>query len=292
MLEDWRDGRVKLAVIATLLAHRHDLPELFAQGRYEPLIATGSRADQVCAFARCHEEDAVVVAAARFPRRCEAEPGWTGTEIPWPQTAGREKHWRDLFSGRVIERRGECFSAEPVLGSLPIAALVPDKDVQQQESKNRSKTRPAHRELSPDQLRQVFADHSAWLDTDGQGGERADISHAQLQGLSLWSADLREADLSYANLQGADMDHARLRGASLRHANMQAASLWQANLRASDLRYAALQSAKLDHADLSGADLRSADLTGASFWGAQLSGALFEDAIGLTDEQLKNAHRD
>src|SRR6201987_1308620 len=67
MLEDWRDGRVKLAVIATLLAHRRDRPRLFAQGGYEPLIATGSGADQICAFARCRGEDALVVAAARFP---------------------------------------------------------------------------------------------------------------------------------------------------------------------------------------------------------------------------------
>ncbi len=107
MLENWRDGRIKLAVIATLLAYRRDHPMLFAEGGYEPLIATGSRADQICAFARCHEEDALVVAAARFPVRCEAEPDWTGTEIPWPQAAGGETHWRDLFSGRVVERRGE-----------------------------------------------------------------------------------------------------------------------------------------------------------------------------------------
>jgi uncharacterized protein YjbI with pentapeptide repeats len=47
----------------------------------------------------------------------------------------------------------------------------------------------------------------------------------------------------------------------------------------------------LDHADLSGANLRDADLTGASLWGAQWSGARIEHAIGITDEQLKNAHR-
>ncbi len=125
MLEDWRDGRVKLAVIATLLAYRRDHPKLFAQGGYEPLIATGSRADQICAFARCHEEDALVVAAARFPVRCEAEPDWTGTEIPWPQSAGGETHWRDLFSGRVVERRGEGVGVEAVLGGMPVAVLVP-----------------------------------------------------------------------------------------------------------------------------------------------------------------------
>ena len=126
LLEDWRDGRVKLAVIATLLGHRRDRPKLFAQGGYEPLIASGSRADQICAFARRHEDDTLVVAAARFPVRCEAELDWTGTEIPWPQAASSETHWRDLLNGRVVERRGEGVSAAAVLGGMPVAVLVPD----------------------------------------------------------------------------------------------------------------------------------------------------------------------
>jgi uncharacterized protein YjbI with pentapeptide repeats len=42
---------------------------------------------------------------------------------------------------------------------------------------------------------------------------------------------------------------------------------------------------------LSDANLHNSDLTGASLWGAQLSGARLERAIGISDEQLKNAHR-
>jgi (1->4)-alpha-D-glucan 1-alpha-D-glucosylmutase len=297
MLEYWRDGRVKLAVIAILLAHRRDSPKLFAEGRYEPLIATGSRADQICAFARCHEEDAVVVAAARFPVRCQAEPDWTGTEIPWPRGLGGQTRWRDLFSGRVVERLGEGISAATVLGDMPVAVLVParalscENKMQQEVSRDRSSAHPVPREMSLEQLQGVLAEHRAWVDSDKQTGKKADLSYAQLTGLSLWSADLREADLSHANLAGADMDHARLRSAELRHARMEAASLWQANLRSADLSYARLQRAKLDHADLSDANLSHADLTGASLWGAQLSGARLEHAIGITDEQLKNADR-
>jgi uncharacterized protein YjbI with pentapeptide repeats len=91
----------------------------------------------------------------------------------------------------------------------------------QQGSRNLSKAHPIIRELPLDQLKRVLTDHCAWLDSGGKSGEKADLSHAQLQGLSLWSADLREADLSYANLQGADLDHARLRGANLRHAKIE-----------------------------------------------------------------------
>jgi (1->4)-alpha-D-glucan 1-alpha-D-glucosylmutase len=128
MLENWREGRVKLAVIATLLGHRRDHPKLFAQGGYEPLIAAGPKADHICAFARSHEDEALLVAAARFPARLEADPDWTGTEIPWPQEVARGTRWRDLLSGGIVERRGESLGAEAVLGYLPVAILVPDGD--------------------------------------------------------------------------------------------------------------------------------------------------------------------
>src|SRR5262249_48857152 len=85
MLENWRDGCVKLAVIATPLAYRHDRPDLFAKGGYEALVATGSKADQICAFVRHHQGDALLVMATRFPARWEDDRGWTGTEVPWPQ---------------------------------------------------------------------------------------------------------------------------------------------------------------------------------------------------------------
>jgi len=126
MVDDWQDGCVKLTLIAILLARRRDHPALFAQGGYEPLAATGPKADHICAFARSHQADALLVAAARFPVRLEADPAWTGTEIPWPQAVAGTTRWRELLSGQVIERRGEAVGAEAVLEYLPIAVLVPD----------------------------------------------------------------------------------------------------------------------------------------------------------------------
>ena len=176
------------------------------------------------------EEDALVVAAARFPVRCEAEPDWSGTEIPWPQAASGETHWRDLFSGRVVERRGERVSAATVLEDMPVAVLVQPQRLRPR-ALAKIRCNSEDHEIARRRIRcsercrwtswqGVLADHRAWLDSDGQSGEKADLSHAQLQGLSMWSADLREADLSHASLQGANLDHARLRGANLRHANI------------------------------------------------------------------------
>jgi (1->4)-alpha-D-glucan 1-alpha-D-glucosylmutase len=121
MLEAWRDGRAKLALTAMLLAHRRAHPALFAEGGYEPLAATGSKADQLCAFLRSHGGDRLLVIAARFPARLDADPGWGDTAIPLPQSG----EWRDLLTGRRI-RAGEALPAEAVLADLPVALLVPN----------------------------------------------------------------------------------------------------------------------------------------------------------------------
>jgi (1->4)-alpha-D-glucan 1-alpha-D-glucosylmutase len=126
MLEDWRDGRIKLAVTATLLNYRRDHSKLFAQGGYEPLAATGLRADQICAFARNHEDDVLVVVAARFPARGEGDLDWTSTEIQRPQAVSNGTRWRDLLGGRIVECRSESVGAGAVLDGMPAAVFVPD----------------------------------------------------------------------------------------------------------------------------------------------------------------------
>jgi (1->4)-alpha-D-glucan 1-alpha-D-glucosylmutase len=126
MLEAWRDGRLKLALTATLLAHRREHPALYAEGAYEPVAASGLKADHLCAFARSHGGDALLVVAARFPARLEAEPGWGNTTFAWPQAAAGVTHWRDLLSGQVVERSGEVAATGTVVGEQPVAMLVPD----------------------------------------------------------------------------------------------------------------------------------------------------------------------
>jgi (1->4)-alpha-D-glucan 1-alpha-D-glucosylmutase len=124
MFENWPDGRIKLTVIARLLAHRRDHSRLFAESRYESLTAKGCKSDHLCAFSRVCEDDALIVVAARFPARFEVDPDWAGTEIPWPPGAGCT-HWCDLLCGHVVEWRSEAISAETVLRHLPVAVLVP-----------------------------------------------------------------------------------------------------------------------------------------------------------------------
>jgi (1->4)-alpha-D-glucan 1-alpha-D-glucosylmutase len=126
LVEHWRDGCIKLAVISTLLAYRREHPDLFEQGGYEPLSATGCKAEHVCAFTRSCKGDALIVAAARFPLRLEADPDWNGTEIATPVLGGQTR-WRDLLSGQQIELH-EAIDVRTVLKFLPVAVLAPAND--------------------------------------------------------------------------------------------------------------------------------------------------------------------
>jgi hypothetical protein len=76
--------------------------------------------------ARRKEEDALIVVVARFPMRCEGERDWDGTEIDWPHGVEGDAVWRDLFTGRAIERHRETFDVRTVLEDMPVAVLVPE----------------------------------------------------------------------------------------------------------------------------------------------------------------------
>ena len=89
----------------------------------------------------------------------------------------------------------------------------------------------------------VISKHKEWI--NGDGGEYASLSYADLRG---------------ASLRYTDLSHAYLRGANLSHADLSGADLSDADLRDANLKYANLRDADLTGADLTGANLRYADL--------------------------------
>ena len=91
-------------------------------------------------------------------------------------------------------------------------------------------------------LNKILENHKLWLRTDGEQGERANLSSANLSYANLSSANLSYADLRYANLRSADLNYANLRSADLNYANLR-----YANLSSANLRYANLRSADLDY---------------------------------------------
>jgi maltooligosyltrehalose synthase len=97
---DWRDGGIKLATIATLLRHRQNHEQLYAEGDYQPLPAIGARADDLCAFARTRSGKRLIVAVAR---RASSLAGRDGVARHRAADSGRvaTRAWRELLSGRV-----------------------------------------------------------------------------------------------------------------------------------------------------------------------------------------------
>ncbi|HTN60721.1 MAG TPA: malto-oligosyltrehalose synthase, partial [Devosia sp.] len=104
-IANWRDGGLKLDLIARLLRLRADDPQLFAQGSYEPLSA----GEHIVAFERRYQDRSIIVAAALHPWRKPAEL------LPLPEA----EQWREILSGAL----GAPDSA--ALAALSVAVWVP-----------------------------------------------------------------------------------------------------------------------------------------------------------------------
>ena len=68
--------------------------------------------------------------------------------------------------------------------------------------------------ITQEKLKEILASHGKWLRCEN-GGERADLSNADLSGANLSGADLSGAYLNGADLSGADLGGAYLSGADL-----------------------------------------------------------------------------
>lgn len=94
------NGQLKQYLVATLARLRQQKPALFQQGDYVPLSVTGQHAENIIAFARVHNDDAVIVAAPRLVLGLPAR-GFPQAEIVLPPHLAY-RHYRDLFSDKEI----------------------------------------------------------------------------------------------------------------------------------------------------------------------------------------------
>ena len=127
--------------------------------------------------------------------------------------------------------------------------------------------------MEQEKLNEIIENHVKWL--QDEGGKRANLAGADLEGANLHRADLegaelRRADLLLADLEGANLHVADLEGTDLYGANLEGADLERANLHRADLRVADLEGANLHGANLKGADLEGVNLCMADLEGAEL----------------------
>ena len=127
LLERWKDGRVKLALISRTLALRQAHPDLFAEGGYEALEVGGARENHLCAFARRCGGKSVVVAVPRLVAALDARPGWDDTVVRLPPAAA--PRWRNVLSGAVVDAADSdgaaVLGAAHMFAQFPFALLVP-----------------------------------------------------------------------------------------------------------------------------------------------------------------------
>jgi (1->4)-alpha-D-glucan 1-alpha-D-glucosylmutase len=132
LVDQRQDGRIKLYVIHRGLAYRREHPRLFLRGDYIPLEVRGDRSNHVCAFARLHDVEEVVIAIPRLLSRL------IGSGVPMGPTvwgedgvllpAGDEgRVYRNLFTGEIvetIEREGRrTLPLAAVFSSFPVTML-------------------------------------------------------------------------------------------------------------------------------------------------------------------------
>ena len=116
LLDDWKDGRIKLVLTILLLRIRREREAFFREARYEPVTIRGDQAQCALGYVRSKGDDRIVVLVARFPGRREALPAWSASAlIP-------EGEWTDLIFGTRVRSNGEV-TLPDLLSPLPFALL-------------------------------------------------------------------------------------------------------------------------------------------------------------------------
>jgi len=126
LVASFADGRIKLHVTHRALAFRRDHPDLFAEGDYQALEATGPKRDHVVAFARRLGDQEIVVAVPRLVVGLTKSDPVSPTGAVWDKTAlpVPDAVYRNLFTGETVAAGEDGLALGEVLGTFPVAVLV------------------------------------------------------------------------------------------------------------------------------------------------------------------------
>ncbi|WLH48908.1 malto-oligosyltrehalose synthase [Pseudomonas beijingensis] len=130
LVRDWRDGRIKQALIARTLAVRAEYPQLWRQGRYQPLEVLGEQAHRILAFMReGSQQRAIIVVPVHAAHLLEnsavplvAASDWGDTRISLPFAAQDEK-LKGLFSSVTVTPQRELLIST-ALGNFPVNVFI------------------------------------------------------------------------------------------------------------------------------------------------------------------------
>jgi (1->4)-alpha-D-glucan 1-alpha-D-glucosylmutase len=130
LLENFKNGRVKMWTTIKALTFRRNHPELFKRGSYLPLQASGSARDHVIAFEREHDGQRCVVVVPRFTytlMRGQVTPplgeaAWRDSEL---YLSHGNSQLTNVFTGEVLRspNDGRLLCRE-VFAHFPVALLM------------------------------------------------------------------------------------------------------------------------------------------------------------------------
>ncbi len=111
-----------------MLQLRQQLPDLFEQGEYPPLKASGDGAGGVTAFARRHEDRWLIILAPRLTYRAPGRrvvPNPNASKRPTLRLPdGYPTNWRNVLEGKSVRVRGKTLSlARTIKKALPTVLL-------------------------------------------------------------------------------------------------------------------------------------------------------------------------
>lgn len=126
LLQNWRDGGIKLHITQKLLHLRRANPSLVFKGTYLPLDATGTHADSCVAYLRQHGDDELLVVMPRVSSKVGFPPIgdlWKDTELTMPPEHQTSGQWKDLLTGSCHPPASSLKLAD-ILNDWPVAVLL------------------------------------------------------------------------------------------------------------------------------------------------------------------------
>jgi (1->4)-alpha-D-glucan 1-alpha-D-glucosylmutase len=115
LVQDWPDGRVKLAWTRHLLKLRNELADVFTHGDYQSLEVIGPHRDHVIAFARRHGRDAAITVVTKA-----LAPLSQGGRV-WPRAEDFQGTLN--LAGYSVEGRAAGVPLSLLFRHLPVAVM-------------------------------------------------------------------------------------------------------------------------------------------------------------------------
>jgi len=133
LVENWRDGALKMFLTREALQFRHANRDLFQKGYYLPLEAEGERRESACGYARKLGNSWVLTVVPRLATRLAIDRGFPLGESAWGTSvvvlpAGAPARWKNIFTSATVSGSGVRKKRLPlsdIFSELPFALLAP-----------------------------------------------------------------------------------------------------------------------------------------------------------------------